>query len=179
MALGCAAPMVETKGHRTLLEAMAEIRRREPRALLVLFGSGELERGLKRMAAQLSLDSQVIFAGEREDLRRCYPALDLFLLPSLEEGLGVALLEAQAAGVAVVGTTAGGIPEAVREGETGLLVRPGDAPALAEAAFSLLRDESLRLRLGENARNWVEENFPVAAMVEQTLTAYREVSSRL
>jgi glycosyltransferase involved in cell wall biosynthesis len=176
--LGNVAQFVEHKGHRFLLDALERILRFEPGAHLVLLGSGELEKDLRKQAERLGLARAVTFAGFRPDVARYLSAMDVFTLSSVEEGLGTSILDAQAAGVPVVGTRAGGMPEAVREGESGLLVPTGDPEALANAILHLLRDPVLRTRMGRAGRAWVRENFSTGRMVEQTLTIYREIQGR-
>jgi len=178
LLLGNIAHFAEHKGHRFLLDALAGIREAVPQAHLVLFGSGELEKELRRQVERLELDGSVTFAGFRPDAARYLPALDLFVMSSIEEGLGTSILDAQAAGVCVVGTTAGGIPEAMCDGSSGLLVPKGDAAALSRALQRLLHDTPLRRRMGAAGREWVKERFSSARMVEETLAVYREIEGR-
>ncbi len=179
LLLGNIAQFVEHKGQRHLLDALHRIRAEEPRAHLVLLGSGELERDLRRQAEGLGLDGGVTFAGFRPDAARYLPAMDLFVLSSVEEGLGTSILDAQAARVPVVVTRAGGSPEAVDEGTTGLVVPCGDPVALAGGVLELLHDPARRARMGAAGRRWVEERFSADRMVEETLAVYREVLSRI
>lgn len=178
LLLGNIAQLVEHKGHRYLLEAMPIIRGAVPSAHLVVLGSGELEKDLRRRAAQLHLDGSVTFAGFRPDAARYLPALDLFVLSSVEEGLGTSTLDAQAAGVPVLVTRAGGSPETVRDGETGLLADPADAEGLARQTIILLGDRERRVRMGRAGRRHVAEAFSADRMVEETLAIYRELLSR-
>jgi glycosyltransferase involved in cell wall biosynthesis len=178
LLLGNIAQMVEHKGQRYLLEAMPIIRRAVPSAHLVILGNGELEKDLRRRAAQLSLDGSVTFAGFRPDAARYLPALDLFVLSSVEEGLGTSTLDAQAAGVPVVVTRAGGSPEAVLDGETGLLAEPADAEALASQAIVLLNDQPRRVRMGIAGRRHVADAFSADRTVDMTLAIYRELTGR-
>jgi glycosyltransferase involved in cell wall biosynthesis len=157
---------------------MPIIRRAVPSAHLVILGSGELEKDLRRRAGQLSLDGSVTFAGFRPDAARYLPALDLFVLSSVEEGLGTSTLDAQAAGVPVVVTRAGGSPEAVIDGETGLLAEPADAEALASQAIVLLNDQPRRVRMGIAGRRHVADSFTADRTVDQTLAIYRELTGR-
>jgi glycosyltransferase involved in cell wall biosynthesis len=104
--------------------------------------------------------------------------LDLFVMSSITEGLGTSILDAMAASKAVVGTTAGGIPEAVEHGVTGLLVPPHNAAALADAILALLRDPALRRRMGEAGLARVRERFSVDGMVDGTVAVYERVAGR-
>jgi L-malate glycosyltransferase len=178
LLLGNIAQMVEHKGQRYLVEAMPIIRRAVPSAHLVILGSGELERDLRSRTDQLSLDGAVTFAGFRPDAARYLPAFDLFVLSSVEEGLGTSTLDAQAAGVPVLVTRAGGSPETVLDGVTGLLAEPADAEALARQAIVLLTDEPRRLRMGAAGRRYIAEAFSADRMVDETLATYRELTSR-
>jgi glycosyltransferase involved in cell wall biosynthesis len=176
--IGSIAQLVEHKGHRYLLEALPSVVAAMPGAHLVLLGSGDQEKDLRRQAARLSLNGALTFAGFRPLARRYLPAMDLFVSASVEEGLGTSLLDAQAAGVAVVGTRAGGMPEAIEDGVTGMLVEPSDPKQLAAAIIEVLGDQDLRRRMGRAGRRWVAENFSTARMVEETLAVSREILGR-
>lgn len=169
------AQLIERKGHRFLLEALPRIRRHLPAARLLVLGRGPQEAALRRQAERLGVAQMVRFAGFRDDMPRILPCLDLVVHPALMEGLGVALLEAAAAGVPVVASRAGGIPEAVRHGETGLLVPPGDAAALAAACCELLGDRGRAARLGAGGRALVAREFSPVGMAQGNLAVYRDV----
>ncbi len=177
--IGNIAPFAEHKGHRYLLEAMARVRAEEESAHLVLLGKGELEKTLRHQAESLALTGALTFTGFRPDAVRYLPAMDVFALASVEEGLGIPILSAQAAGVPVVGTTAGGLPEAVADGVSGILVQPKAPDALASAILRLLRDRSLRARMGQAGRKWVSDHFAVSRMVDETLLVYRDALGRV
>src|SRR4029077_20989023 len=121
-------------------------------AWLMLVGDGTLRRSLENDAASLGIRDRVTFCGTRRDLGNLLPAMDVFALPSLWEGLPLALILAMGAGRPVVATRLAGIPEVVSDGETGLLVPPGDATALGSAIARLYGDAVLRARLGAAAR---------------------------
>jgi glycosyltransferase involved in cell wall biosynthesis len=146
------------KDTRSLLEAFARLRESHPEARLRIVGGGpELPR-LRARARELGLGERVTFLGELPDdgaVRREYLAADVFCLPSLQEGFGIAYLEAMAAGLPVVATRTTAVPEVVPDGEVGLLVPPRDPDALAAALARLLDDEPLRRRLGEAGRRRV------------------------
>ena len=173
--VGNVAALTDHKDHRTLLEAMAIVRRTASTARLVIVGEGELRRGLEARALELGLAETVVFAGFRTDLDRLIPAFTVFCLSSHLEGLGTSLLDAMAFGRPVVATAAGGIPEAVVDGVTGRLVPPRDAQALAEALIQVLGDEPRRTELGRGGRRRFEEQFTAERMVHGTLAVYREV----
>ncbi len=168
------AALVPHKGQKFLVDAMARVRRTSADAQLVIFGEGELRTALEAQIRELGLDKHVVLAGFREDVLALTRSADLFVMSSVTEGLGSTLLDAMAMGLAVVGTRAGGIPEAVEEDVTGLLVPPGNSEALAEAILRLLGDEAARTRLGAAGRERVREHFGVDRLVEGTLAAYRQ-----
>ena len=170
--------LVGHKGQKFLVDAMAHVRRQVPDAQLVIFGEGDLREPLTRQIRELGLDKHVVLAGFREDVLALTRSADLFVMSSVTEGLGSAVLDAMALGLPVVGTRAGGIPEAVEEGVTGLLVPPGRSEALAEAIVRMLNDPSARQRMGTAGRARVEEEFGVERLVEGTLAAYRQVLAR-
>lgn len=153
------APLVGTvanfrvwKGHSVLLEAAVRVRQAVPEVRFILVGHGPLESKIRRQVHQLGLDGTVIFSGARDDAPRVAGACDLFALPSLSEGLAIALIEAMALGKPAVVTRVGGLIEVVDHGEHGLVVDPGSPGALADAIITLLHDAELRHRLGEAGR---------------------------
>ncbi|HSG50452.1 MAG TPA: glycosyltransferase [Longimicrobiales bacterium] len=172
---GMAAQLIQRKGHHVLLDAVPVVLAAVPRARFLLFGRGPLEAELRRDIAARGLQDAVRLAGFRDDLPHLLPCLDLLVHPAFKEGLGVALLEAGAAGIPVVGSRAGGIPEVVVDGRTGLLVPPGDAQALAAALTDLLGDPERCAAMGRQARRFVEKERSVDAMVEGNLAVYRAV----
>lgn len=173
--IGVVAQLIERKGHRVLVEALAGLTDR-PWQLLV-FGQGPSRASLESAVAERGLAGRVHFAGFRDDLPRWLGALDLLVHPALMEGLGIALLQASAAGVPIIASRAGGIPEAVRDGVNGLLVPPGDPQALSTAIRHLLDHPAQRQALGQNGRSLIEREFSVDAMVEGNLAVYRELLS--
>jgi glycosyltransferase involved in cell wall biosynthesis len=150
--VGTVANFRPSKGHTVLLDAAVRVRQAVPDVRFVLVGLGPLESQIKRKARELGLDGTVIFAGARDDAPRVAGACDLFALPSVYEGLAIALIEAMALGKPAVVTRAGGLTEVVEHGKQGLVVNPGDSEALAEAITGLLRDPDLRRQLGQAAR---------------------------
>ena len=173
--LGVVAQLIERKGHLVLLEALPPLLAEFPDLHELFFGKGGLEGRLREMIGAGGMARRVQLAGFRDDLPRILPCLDLLVHPAHREGLGVSLLQASAAGVPIVACRAGGIPEAVRDGENGLLVPPGDAGALRDAIARLLRDPVLARRLGEGGRALVAREFSLDSMVEGNLAIYREM----
>jgi glycosyltransferase involved in cell wall biosynthesis len=173
--IGVAAQLIERKGHRVLLQALPALLADEPRLQLLLFGQGPLAADLQRRIAAAGLSERVHLTGFRDDLPELMPCLTLLVHPALMEGLGIALLQAAAAGVPVVASRVGGIPEAVADGASGVLVPPGDAAALTQAIRRLLANPELRQRLGHAASLRVQREFSVDAMVAGNLAVYREL----
>jgi glycosyltransferase involved in cell wall biosynthesis len=169
--------LVNHKGQKFLVDAMARVRRRVADAQLVIFGEGVLRPALERQIRELGLEKHVILAGFRDDVLALTRSADLFVMSSVTEGLGSTLLDAMAMGLAIVGTRAGGIPEAVVDGETGVLVPPGNADALADAIVGLLQQPELRARLGAAGRERVRTRFGLDRLVEGTLAAYAQFTA--
>ncbi|MEX0762471.1 MAG: glycosyltransferase [Dehalococcoidia bacterium] len=167
--------LVPQKGQRYLIEAMPQVLERFPKARLLIVGTGFLEKDLKALSDRLGLGESVQFLGRREDVPHLLGVADMFVFPSLFEGLGVSLLEACAAGRACVVSNVGPLPEVVVDGETGLLAPSGDPAALAERVIALASDEALRERLGEAARERVRERFLIDRSIEQLEDLYDDV----
>ncbi len=158
------------KGHAVLLAAAARLAADGRPLRYVFCGAGGERRTLERAAAPLG--DAVVFAGFRPDVAACLAAADLVALPSLHEGLGVAALEAMAAGRPVVASRVGGLAEVVVDGETGLLVTRGDPDSLAGAVARLARDPALRARLGAAGRARVLARYTASRMAEGTIACY-------
>ena len=171
------AQLIPRKGHALLLEAWQMIRYRCPDARLLVFGAGPLREELEARVGPGAANEggTVTFAGFRPDLRAFLGRVDLLVHPASREGLGIGLLEAQAAGVPVVACAAGGVPEAVADGDTGLLVEPGNPLALAEGVIKLLDDPNWRLQLGTAAAARIRAQFSPDRMTEAYIELYREV----
>ena len=176
--VGNIAALVAHKGQRHLVDAAPAIVRARPDTQILIFGEGELRPALQRQIKHLGLEHNVKLVGFRPDILALLGGLDLFVMSSLTEGLGTSILDAMAASRAVVATTAGGIPEIVVEGETGLLVPPGRAAPLGEAVTALLGDPARRQAMGAAGLARVREQFTVERMVDATLAVYERVAGR-
>ncbi|MBE0467024.1 MAG: glycosyltransferase family 4 protein, partial [Candidatus Desulforudis sp.] len=170
--VGTVARLAPQKGVEYLLRAGAELAGAGRPVHLVIVGDGPLREMLTREA--ISLGADVLFLGHRPDAAALMAAFDLFALPSVTEGLPLALLEAMAGGCPVVATRVGGVPEAVVDGTTGWLVPPADPAALAAAVAAALDDPVRRAELAAAGRERVRQVFTDARMVEKTLAVYRE-----
>jgi glycosyltransferase involved in cell wall biosynthesis len=175
LLVGVVAQLIERKGHAVLLEALRDLPQRA-HLDVVFFGQGPRREALERKIAELGLGDVVRFAGFRKDLPRWMGALDLLVHPAYMEGLGVSLLQAAAAGVPIVASRAGGMPEAVRDGRNGLLVPPGDVAALRAALSTLTDDAPLRARLAAGGPRLIADEFSLDTMVEGNLRVYRELT---
>ncbi len=171
---GCIAHLADHKDHRTLLTAWAEVERRAPQAWLAIVGTGELEAALKAQAAELHL-ARVVFTGFRDDIPAVLRSLDVFTLSSHMEGLGSSVMDAMLVGLPVVATRAGGIPELVDDGTTGLTVPVRDHRALADALCRASLDPELRRRLGDAGRDRADPAFTARRMVDEHVRLYGEI----
>jgi glycosyltransferase involved in cell wall biosynthesis len=175
LAIGSLGRLEGHKGYEYLIRAMPEILRSQPRALALIGGRGPLEGELRRLAEQLGVAHAVRFLGFIGEIRDLMECLDLYVQPSLCETTGIALLEAGGMRMPLAGSSVGGIPEVIIDGETGLLFPPRDPPALAAAVLRLLGDPALRTRLGNAARERVATVFTLARMVAETMAVYRQL----
>lgn len=165
------------KGLDVLIRAMPHILEVEPAAVVLLVGDGPERRRLIALRDELGLSDKVIFAGRvpNTELPPYENACDLFVIPSREEGFGVAAAEAMACGKPIVGTTAGGLVETIEDNHTGLLVEPDNVEQLAEAIIRVLQDEPLASQLGNNARRKIETDFNWANVAHRTVELYEDV----
>lgn len=169
------ASLTDHKGQTYLLDAMPTVVARLPQVQLVIVGTGELERELKHKVNILALENDVVFAGFREDVPALLKACDAFVMSSHLEGLCTSVMDAMAAGKAVVATSAGGIPELVEDGKTGQLVPPCEPDALAEKLLAVLLDRKQREHLGRNGAAKATREFSYSLMVEGTLAVYQDI----
>ncbi|HEX9049009.1 MAG TPA: glycosyltransferase [Anaeromyxobacter sp.] len=172
--VGNVAALADHKDHLTFVETAARLLQGGLDARFVAIGDGPLRDALAARVRARGLEARVFLAGFRDDVPAILPELDLFLFTSKEEGLGSSILDAYLCRVPVVATAAGGVPELVVDGETGLLAPPRDAAALAERVRRVLGDPALRARLVEGGARRVRE-FTVDRMAARTLDVYREV----
>ena len=163
------------KGFDLLIDAAAAVTRQDPRTGFIVFGAGPLRTDLERRVIARGLGGRFIFAGFRNDLDRFLPWCDLVVSSSHTEGLPINVLEAQAAGLAVVATAVGGTPEIVKNQITGSLVPPGNAAALAESIADLLRDREKRHKMGKTGKENVLAHFSYSSQTSQ----YAELFDRL
>ncbi|MBK8010998.1 MAG: glycosyltransferase [Deltaproteobacteria bacterium] len=183
--LGESAPVIlhvgrlaPQKGQRYLLEAMAAVLVKEPRARLLVVGEGWLRPALEAQAQSLGISKAVSFLGRREDVPALHRVADMFVFPSLFEGLGVSLLEAAHAGLACIASNVGPLPEIIEDQVSGILVPAKDADALSAAILRISSDDEMRRRLGENAQKSVSQRFDLRRMIDGMEKLYDSVFAR-
>jgi len=159
LVVGAAGRLSPEKGFANLVAAAAMVIREDPRIGFVIFGEGRLRGELEQQINTLGLAGKVILPGFRDDLDNYIPAFDLLALPSYTEGLPNVVLESLAAGVPVVATAVGGVPEVVQDGISGYLVSPGDPDALAERILRVLHSADCGCSMGGQGREYVRDHF--------------------
>jgi glycosyltransferase involved in cell wall biosynthesis len=165
--IGCTARLHAENDHVTLLHGFARLADRWPNAQLLLVGRGQEEHHLRALAEALGVRGRIRFAGEQADVAPWLAQMEVYVQPSLTAGISNSILEAMACGLPVVATAVGGTVEVVAEGETGLLVPPGDPVALAEALESLLVDPARVEAFGRAGRARAEAHFGEALMLQR------------
>jgi glycosyltransferase involved in cell wall biosynthesis len=164
LVVGTVARLTEVKRQDVLLRGFARLRMRMPETHLVVVGDGPLMGQLQGQARDLGIERLVHFTGYQAEPERFYEVMDVFALTSRSEGMPQTILEAAAAGVPVVASAVGGIPEVVEDGQTGLLFRPGEDCALANALCRMLQDRNLARQVAAAARQQVDARFHVRRM---------------
>ena len=178
LVIGAVGSLYPVKGHIHLIRALPEILRFCPGTVLLLVGRGEQEDALKAEVGKLGLDAYVRFLGFRDDVRVLLSLIDVFVLPSLSEGLSMALLEAMAAGKPVVATRVGGNAELVVEGDTGFLVDPQSPDSISDRVARILRDRTRAAHMGEHGLRRAQNLFSFRSMVEQYQSCYDQATGR-
>ena len=174
--VGNIAALVPHKGQRHLIEAAHLVVQKLPDVRFVILGEGELREALERLVREYHLEKHVLLPGFRTDVIGCLKSFDVFVMSSVTEGLGTSLLDAMACSRPIIATSAGGIPEVVDEGVTGLLVPPRDHTAMADAIISLVGDEARRRAMGDRGFARVNEKFTVERMIAGTAAVYARVA---
>lgn len=169
------ARLAEVKGHRYLVEAMPLILKKYPNFILNIVGAGNLLDELKKQAEALGVGERIKFLGEILEVETIFPQMDLFILPSLWEGLGVVLLEAQSIGLPVLTSNIPGTVEVVEDGQTGLLFTPKEPQAIFESVSRLLASPKLQEELVNNAHKQVVQKFDLNKMVGSYVNLYLDL----
>lgn len=172
--LGTVARLSPVKGHEYFFKALARIKNNYD-FQVVIVGEGPEKNSLQDLVSHLKLDDNVKFLGAMEDTIPVLKAMDIFVLPSLQEGLSLSILEAQACGLPVVATNVGGISEIVENERTGILTQPRDDESLGEAIQRFLDDPDAARRMGWEGRVLVNKQFSLEEMVKKVINVYNEV----
>ncbi len=173
--VGFIGRLEHVKGPDLFIKAASVVTGHLPQARFLVAGEGGMRRQLEHQARQLGIHERVVFAGWRQDVPALLRMVDLLIVPSRNEAVGMVLIEAAAAGVASIATKVGGIPEVAREGVTALLVEPEDEAALAHAIIELLGDDKRRRTMGSAAQAWVKERYLPEVMVEAHAALYERL----
>jgi glycosyltransferase involved in cell wall biosynthesis len=177
LVVGSVGWLTDIKGHAYLIEAIAKLKQDFPALHLVVIGSGDRHDSLLQQADLAGIRDAVHLLGHRDDIEVCLAGMDLFVLPSLNEGMGRALIEAMSAGLPVIASHVGGIPAVVNHERTGLLVPPGDADALADALRRLLDRPEWATQLGQAASRSVDGRYGSVSMVHAIDSIFTEALS--
>jgi glycosyltransferase involved in cell wall biosynthesis len=172
--VGIIARLSDVKGHIYLIRAMQKVIKNFPAAKLLIIGQGKMKDTLIKEADSLGIKVNVVFVPEARGTEDVLSAMDIFVMPSLQEGLGLALMEAMAQGLAVVGSAVGGIKTLIQDRINGFLVGPADVEGLAGAITELLGDPDKRRNLGANARKFIIDNFSKEKMADATERIYKK-----
>jgi len=175
LVIGTVGRLDPIKDYNTLLYCAKEVLNEFPDLKFLFVGDGPVRRDLEKLATKLGLQEKVIFVGERMDIPELLNIMDIFVLPSLSEGLSNTILEAMASGLPVVATRVGGNPELIVDGETGFLVPPTDYQSLSKVIIQLLKDTSLTKRMGLAGQERVKKQFSLSKMVNSYEKLYKEL----
>ncbi|MDI6801160.1 MAG: glycosyltransferase family 4 protein [Thermodesulfovibrionales bacterium] len=176
-SVGMVGVLRSWKGHRYFLEAVPDILSQIPEAVFYIVGAGPQNENIKKIISELSLHEKVFMPGHREDIPEIMASLDVIVHPSYaNEGVPQSVLQALAMGKALVASDAGAISEVVRDGETGLLIKPRDPKRLAETVIEFYRKPDLRVRLGENGRKLIVQNHSFEHMLDKIEKLYGSIS---
>ena len=172
--VGIIARLSDVKGHKYLIQAFAIILKEKPSAQLLLIGEGKMQGELSDLVNNLNIKENVYFVPTVADTRDALSVMDVFVMPSLQEGLGLALMEAMASGLAVVASDIGGLRNLIKNHQNGILVKAKDIKGLSAAIQELLNDAEKRKEYGVRAKDFILKNFSQDKMVEETLDFYRD-----
>ena len=171
---GIIARLSEVKGHKYLIMAMKSVIEKIPDAQLLIVGEGKIQKELESLADKLGIGEKIRFIPAVSDTSGPLSAMDVFVMPSLQEGLGLSIMEAMLFGVPVAASEVGGIPSLVKDGITGILVKPEDSDGLALAIIDLLKNKEKASAMALAAKELIIREFSLEKMVEQTERVYFE-----
>lgn len=175
---GIIARLSEVKGHKYLIMAMKSVIKEIPDAQLLIVGEGKIQKDLEALADKLGIEKNIRFIPAVSDISEPLSVMDVFVMPSLQEGLGLSIMEAMLSGVPVAASEVGGIPSLVKDGITGILVRPEDSDGLALAIIDLLKNKEKAAVMAVAAKELIVREFSLEKMVEQTERVYFECLNR-
>lgn len=170
----CPARLVPVKGHQVLINALAQLKQKRTDWHCWLVGDGELRQQLEQQVQQMQLASDITFLGNRGDIPTLLKQADIFVLPSLQDNQPFSVMEAQVTGKPVIVSNAGGIPEMVEHGRTGLIVPTGDSETLSNSLENLLSDDVLRNQLSKNAQKYGLKQWSLQTMMKRILKIYNK-----
>jgi len=172
--VGIVARLSDVKGHEFLIKAMPKVLQSSTKIHLVIVGEGKEGENLKDLVRQHQLENHVSFFPAVNQTRQFLSMFDLFVMPSLQEGLGLSVMEAQAAGIPVIASRVGGLPSLIEHGRTGLLVEPSSSDELAEAIIEMMNDPGKRAECARQARCFIKKEFSADQMGNETIKVYQE-----
>jgi glycosyltransferase involved in cell wall biosynthesis len=172
---GTIGRMSPVKGQKFFIQAMAKVLKERPDAAAFVVGNGPDGPSIKSLAMALGIDDRISFVDSVSDTRQMLSAMDIFVFPSVREGLGIALLEALAMSKACVASRIGGIEDIITDGENGMLTDVGDSDSIAQAVLKLMSDDGLREAIGRSGRRTVEERFTLDRMSDDIIKIYKKV----
>ena len=176
--VGMIARLSDVKGIDVLIRAMPAVVASFPSVRLMIVGQGPQENDLRTLVHQLGLEKNVSFRSIVQSTADILPVFDVFVMPSLQEGLGLSVMEAMAAGIPVVASNVGGLPDLIKDGQTGFLTPVGDSTALGKRINGMLGDPARALNMARAARALIEKEFSSQRMVEGTIKVYEKYSGR-
>jgi len=176
--IGTVGNLLHAKGHEYLIYAAKHVISVMPNAKFLIIGEGGLRQSLESLRDNLGLTNYVVFTGMRSDIHELLNLMNIFVLPSVREGLPFALLEAMASRKPIIASRVGGIPEIIIDNQTGLLVNPRDPIALAQSIIRLLKDPSLAINFADNAYRWVSINLSIKSMIKKIKEVYTKIINR-
>lgn len=173
--VGCVARLSSVKGHKYLIEAFKSVLMDFPSVQLMLVGEGKIKPDLIAQIKKLGIEKSIVFIPSQLNTSLVLSLMDIFVMPSIQEGLGLAIMEAMAAGKAIVATNVGGIKNLIKNNETGILVASSDSRALADAIIDLLKDSSKAKALGTCAQDFIKREFTLEKMISKTEALYKSL----
>ncbi len=171
----CVANYYAIKGHRFLIDAFYSIKNKIPNLYILCFGKGDLMEKLIKKVKDLKIEDRFLIMGFRDNIYKILMASDIFVLPSLSEAFPISILEAMGAGLPVIATEVGGIPEIIENGKSGFIIRPKDVDELADKIFILAKDKNLRENMGQYSKNLVQKKFDIKLMISSYQNIYKSL----